>query len=260
MAHPAFARPVFALHPSLAHGGAFAALAAQMPQVNITAPDMIGHGRAAPWDGHSDLHTACTRDAIAQAESLARSAGGPIDVIGHSFGATIALRMALERPELMHKMVLIEPVLFAAARADGAPEYRAYSAQHDLFAALLDSGDLDSAAAEFHSHWGDGRPFADLPAATRAYITHRLPLVAAQTGALVGDSGGIMGYLRLESCPIPTVLLRGTHSPPVTAAIARALIARLPNAREIIVQGAQHMLPLTHPADCARAIAPFLAA
>lgn len=253
-------RPVLALHPSLAHGGAFAALGAELPNLAFTAPDMIGHGRAAPWDGHSDLHSACTRDAIAQAEGMAAQNGGPIDVIGHSFGASLALRMALERPELLRSMVLIEPVLFAAARADGAPEYRAYAADHALFTALLDSGDVEGAAAEFQRHWGDGRAFDALPPATRAYITHRLPLIVAQTGGLVADTGGIMGYLRLESCPIPALLLRGTDSPPVISAIHRALATRLPNARENIIAGAGHMLPLTHPAPAAAAILRFYAA
>ena len=250
-------RQVLALHPSLAHGGAFAPLAAQLPDVAITAPDMMGHGRGAAWDGHSDLHSACTRDAIAQAESLMRGGGGPIDIIGHSFGATVALRVALERPELLRSMVLIEPVLFAAARADGAPEYRAYAADHLLFETLMETGDLDGAAAAFQTHWGDGRAFDSLPAATRAYIRHRLPLVAAHTGALVGDSGGLMGYLRLESCPIPALLLRGANSPPVVAAIDRALGARLPHVRQNIVAGAAHMLPLTHPTATAAAILGF---
>ncbi len=260
------ARPVLALHASLAHGGAFAELALALPGLHLTAPDMIGHGRAAPWggprDGHSDLHGdlhgACTRAAIAQAEGLVRQNGGPIDLIGHSFGATVALRMALERPELIHRMVLIEPVLFAAARADEAPEYRAYAAQHLLFETLLDAGDLDGAAAAFLQQWGDGRSFDSLPPATRAYITHRLPLIVAQTGGLVGDSGGIMGYLRLQACPIPTLLLRGTSSPPVIPAIHRALTARLPDVREAVIAGAGHMLPLTHAVDTARAILPFL--
>jgi lipase len=252
-------RPVLALHPSLAHGGAFAGLAAAMPDLAITAPDMLGHGRAAPWDGRGDLHSACTRDAVAQAEVLVQQNGAAIDVIGHSFGATIALRMGLGRPELLRSMVLIEPVLFAAARADGAPEYRAYAADHALFSALLDSGDLPSAAAEFQRHWGDGRAFDSLPAATRAYITHRLPLIAAQTAGLVEDSGGILGYMRLESCALPTLLLRGTVSPPVIAAIHRALAARLPQAHEAQIAGAGHMLPLTHPAEAAAAIARFYA-
>jgi pimeloyl-ACP methyl ester carboxylesterase len=251
-------RAVLALHASLAHGGAFAALTAQLPALHITAPDMIGHGRAAPWDGHSDFHTACTRAAIAQAEALARSQGGPIDLIGHSFGATVALRAALERPELIRTMVLIEPVLFAAARADGAPEYRSYAADHALFQALMADDQDAAAAAVFLNHWGDGRGFDGLPAATNAYVLHRLPLILAQSGGVLGDSGGIMGYLRLQSCPVPALLLRGAASPPIISSIHRALAARLPNMREAVISGAGHMLPLSHPADCARAIMGFL--
>lgn len=252
-------RAVLALHPSLAHGGAFSALAGHLPDLQIVAPDMIGHGQGAPWDGQSDYFNACTRAAIGQAESLAAQHGAPIDVLGHSFGGVVALRIALERPELLRRMVLIEPVLFAAARADGAPEYRAYAAEHALFDALLAQGDLDAAAEAFLRHWGDGRPFSSLPLAARAYIRHRLPLVAAQSAGLMQDTGALMGYLRLESCPIPTLLLRGTASPPIIAAIARALLQRLPNAQEVILRGAGHMAPLTHAALCAPAIAAHFA-
>jgi len=252
-------RAALALHASLAHGGAFAALSAQLPDLALTAPDMIGHGRAPPWDGHSDFHTACTREAIAQAEALARAQGGPIDLIGHSFGATVALRVALERGELIRALVLIEPVLFAAARADGAPEYRSYAADHALFQALMQNDQTAAAAEVFLAHWGDGRGFDGLPAATKAYVLHRLPLILAQSGGVLGDSGGIMGYLRLESCPVPALLLRGGASAPIIAAIHRALATRLPNAHEAVIMGAGHMLPITHPAECARAILGFFA-
>jgi pimeloyl-ACP methyl ester carboxylesterase len=250
-------RIVLALHASLAHGGAFAPLAAQLPQVTLETPDLLGHGRAEPWDQRFDYHSACTRAILAKADVLAAQAGGPIDMIGHSFGATVVLRAALERPELVRSMVLIEPVFFAAARADGAAEYRAYAADHALFMALMQQGQVEEAAALFHGHWGDGRDFSALPAATRAYITHRLPLIEAQTGALLEDSGAMMGYLRLESCPVPTLLLRGTQSPPVIRAIHRALALRLPNIQEAQIDGAGHMLALTHAADCARGINRF---
>ena len=39
--------------------------------------------------------------------------GEPMDVVGHSFGGSIALRLALEMPELVKSLTLIEPVCFA---------------------------------------------------------------------------------------------------------------------------------------------------
>ena len=101
------ARPVLALHCSLAHAGAWSGLVDHLSGVTVTAPDQPGHGRAANWDGVSDLHGLTTRLSIEQAIRI--GGNDPIDIIGHSFGATIALRMALERPDLVRSLVLIEP-------------------------------------------------------------------------------------------------------------------------------------------------------
>jgi lipase len=246
-------RQVLALHPSLAHGGAFAGL--ELPDWQITAPDMIGHGKAADWDGQGDLHSLCTRDSIDVATALAQT--GPIDIIGHSFGATIALRIALERPELLRSIVLIEPVLFAAARADEMPEYKSYLRDHMAFDALLRQGQFDVAAHRFQSVWGDGRDFSQAPKSVQNYIIKRIPLIAAQSQALHNDTAGIMGYLRLEALGLPVLLIQGSDSPPIIGAIARSLAARLPNLRQMTIQGAQHMLPITHPKPTSQAILQF---
>lgn len=240
---------ILALHPSLAHGGVFAGLG--LP--GLIAPDMIGHGTARDWDGRGDLHTECTRDALEVAQGLQ----GPIHLIGHSFGATVALRMALERPELLQSLVLIEPVLFCAARADEAPEYRDFAANHRQFETMLAQKDLIGAARHFQEIWGDGRDFDQAPRPVQRYIIDRLPLIMAQVAALHEDSAGIMGYLRLESLGLPVLLVSGSQSPPIIAAIHRALAARLPNVQQLVIAGAGHMLPLTHPELCRQAIHRF---
>lgn len=245
-------RERLALHPSLAHGGAFNGLGLS----NLTAPDMIGHGRAQDWDGQGDIHSLCTREAIEIAEQMSARTG-PIDVIGHSFGGTVALRVALERPELLRSIVLIEPVLFAAARADGAPEYRDFIASHRDFEAMFKAGDLQGAAQHFQSVWGDGRAFSDAPLSVQRYILERLHLILAQTDALHTDSAGVMGYLRLESMGLPVLLILGSESPPIVAAIARALGSRLPNLTTVTIAGARHMAPITHPSQVAAALDAF---
>ena len=244
-------RQILALHPSLAHGGAFAGLGLQ----GLTAPDMIGHGQARDWDMLGDLHSLCTRDAL----DIAAGMAGPIHLIGHSFGGTVALRMALERPELLRSLVLIEPVLFAAARADEAPEYRDFIKTHQAFAAMMQAGDLHGAAAHFQSIWGDGRDFDAAPKSVQRYIIDRLHLILAQTDALHNDSAGIMGYLRLEAMGLPVLLIKGSDSPAIVDAIARALASRLPNLTQVTIQGARHMAPITHPKQVAAALTSFWA-
>lgn len=234
------------LHPSLAHGGAFRALAAQMPGWRLVAPDLPGHGESADWDGTRDLHDVATEAAAAVLDGI-----GPCCVIGHSFGATVALRLALEQPARVRRLVLAEPVLFAAV---AGPVHAAHLAEHAGFAAAMGAGDLVAAAAAFQAIWGAGVPFGDLPVAQRGYIADRMPLIPAQNATLYDDAAGLLAPGRLEGLRMPVLLVEGAMSPPVIAAIHAVLAARLPVARRVVIAGAGHMAPITHPADVAAAI------
>lgn len=249
------AQVALALHCSLAHSGAFAGLAAGLPGLRLIAPDLAGHGRSADWDGRGDYHAEVTRDVLAL---LAQMGNGPVPVIGHSFGATVALRVALERPEAISALVLIEPVLFCAARSAGGPAFAAHQAAHAGFGAAVQAGDLRGAAAEFQAIWGAGQDFAALPSVQQDYIAARIPLVAAADAALNEDAAGMLVFGRLESLGVPVLLLQGDQSPPVIDAIHAELARRLPQAQRAQVAGVGHMLPVTHAAECARLIRDFL--
>lgn len=241
------------LHCSLAHGGEFAGMAKEMPALRLIAPDLPGHGRSADWDGQGDYHSDVTRQVLAL---LAQLDAGPMPVIGHSFGATIALRVALERPEAVNALVLIEPVLFCAARSAGGPAFAAHLAAHAAYDAGQRAGDLPGAAAAFQAIWGSG--FATLPQAQQDYISARIPLVAAANAALNEDSAGMLAFGRLESLGVPVLLVQGAASPPIIDAVHTELARRLPQVRRARVQGAGHMLPVTHAAECAALITEFL--
>jgi lipase len=245
-------RPVLALHCTLAHAGAWSGLAAHLSGLHLTATDQPGHGRAAAFDGQDDLHTLTTRQTIAVAETLGD--GGPVDLIGHSFGATVMLRVALERPDLARSLTLIEPVLFAAARAAESPAFRPHQARHAATRSLWLAGRAEAAAAAFHAEWGPGVDLAALPEQTRRYVTDRMPLVLAQDPALSADSAGLLRPWGLEALGVPVLLIEGAESPAVIAAITAELARRLPRVDRLVVPGAGHMVPITHPAVVARAV------
>ena len=236
--------PAVALHCSLAHGGAWAGLAAALPEVSLIAPDLPGHGRAADLAAGQDLHDEACR--------IGRAAMGdtPKVLIGHSFGATVALRLALEAPQRVRLLVLIEPVLFCAAR--GMPEYDAFAAGYAAIHRAM-STDSVSAAELFHAVWGHG-DFARLPPAQRQYMAARMGLVAGQDPVLVQDRERLLGPGHLEALDLPVLLLEGAQSPPIVTAIQSVLAARLPQARRAVVPGAAHMLPITHPREVAELI------
>ncbi len=251
-------RPVLALHCSLGHAGAWAPLAEHLGGITLTATDQPGHGRAADWDGRTELHGITTHASIAMAEHLGQ--GAPIDLLGHSFGGTVALRVALERPDLVRSLTLIEPVIFAAARAAEHPAYTPFRAAHLAFADLVRNGQRSQAAALFHGDWGNGVPFADLPAKTRAYMEDRIHFIVMQNPVLLDDTAGLLRYMGLESLGISVLLLAGTESPPIIAAVHHELARRLPQVQCVTLPGAGHMLPITHAAAVAPLVQAHLAA
>jgi pimeloyl-ACP methyl ester carboxylesterase len=245
-------RPALLLHCSLAHSGAWVPLMARLgDRWTATAIDHPGHGKSPDWDGSADLNECATR--------MARPFLGevPADVVGHSFGGSVALRLALEQPARVRRLVLIEPVLFAAARLDRAPVYADQAAHMAAVDALVRT-DPAEALRRFLDRWGATVPVAELPAHQRRYMEARIGLIPAATPALHDDVHGLLAPGVPERLGMPVLLLEGGQSPPVIAAIGDHLARRIGRLRRVVVPGAGHMLPITHPDAVALAIAAFL--
>ncbi len=248
-------RPALLIHCSLAHAGAWGplarALTARGDAPALTAFDLPGHGGSADWPGTPDYTDLATAIARALAERLAEAAG-PVDLVGHSFGGVVALRLTLEAPALVRSLALIEPVLFAAAD----PAARAWlQAQEVPMVAALAAGDRAAAARSFLGLWGNGAPWEGLSERDRHVAAERIHLIAASAPALHQDAAGLLRPGRLETLAAPCLLLEGALSPPVMATICARLAARLPRAQQQRIDGAGHMLPVTHPAATAAALA-----
>lgn len=248
--HPTFwqvfgagSRPALAIHCSLASSKAWAGVAERLSgRTTLTAFDLPGHGRSAAWPGEGDFLSL-------SAQIAASFIDRPHDLVGHSFGAVVALRLAIAAPEAVRTLTLIEPVLFAAAR--GSAAWAENLAVMERYRAALAAGDRERAAEVFTGVWGSGVAWGKLPANERAAITERIDLIEAGTPALFEDSGHILAPGALESLGMPVLLIRGARSPAIIEAIAEAVAAWLPDVGVATVPGAAHMLPITHPAETA---------
>lgn len=243
-------QPALAIHCSLAHAGEWSALGATLGDLlTITACDLPGHGSAPDVAPDADV------GAAAEVLALAALPKGQADVIGHSFGAVVSLRLALAHPDRVRRLVLIEPTLFAAALQAGATELPPYTA---AFLAAVAVGDRERAAQAFTADWGAGSDWSLLPDRQRGYIAERIHLIQAADPVLLQDTSGILAPGRLERLSVPVLILEGGSSPLVIDAIAAALAARLPAAERATVPGAGHMLPVTHVAEVAAVLRRFL--
>ncbi|MFC3571600.1 alpha/beta fold hydrolase [Paracoccus simplex] len=235
-------RPALALHCMMGNAGYWKPIAADLRhRVRIAAPDLPGHGQSPDWaGGPPDYHTFVTRAAAALIDR-------PLDLIGHSMGATVALRIAVAAPEAVRSLTLIEPVLFAAA-----PEVMNDALLDDVAARLAAGADAE-AAQVFLGVWG-GLDWQSQTPAGQARLTRQIHLVQASNEALRQDSANILREGGLEAIDAPVLIVMGAESPPVIPAIADALAARLPDVGRARVPGAGHMLPITHPRQVAELI------
>jgi len=243
------APPVLLLHCTLAHGGAWKRVARRLSdRFRLIAPDMVGHGQGPPGDRTRDFHDQTTEHAAGFLPAV------PVHLVGHSFGATVALRMAIEAPERVASLTLFEPVLFAAA-PDG-PEKRANAETLARMAPMIAADDERGAARLFLSVWGSGEEFDALPKAEAARMAAQMWMIPAQRIALHEDSAALLPRLDQVRCPV--LLMEGATSPPVIGQILDTLEAGLADVRRAKVEGAGHMAPISHAQEVAAVIGEFL--
>src|SRR5688572_24841775 len=97
------AQPLVCVHGVTGHGGRFERLASRLDGYRVLAPDLRGHGSSGdepPWDVEQHL------------EDLLETVdvGGAV-WLGHSFGGRLVIELAVRRPDLVRRAILLDPAL-----------------------------------------------------------------------------------------------------------------------------------------------------
>jgi pimeloyl-ACP methyl ester carboxylesterase len=117
------------------------------PNFHVLSPDSYGAGKSPAWpDRKIGL-----KDEAAFLEPVFSRAGDPFTLVGHSYGAAIALVAAVTQPARVRALVLYEPTLFAVLDADSPPPNEADGIRATVAKAgsALDAGDPAGAAECF---------------------------------------------------------------------------------------------------------------
>jgi pimeloyl-ACP methyl ester carboxylesterase len=191
----------------------------------------------------------------ADCRALLRHLGiGRAHVVGHSFGGVLALQLALDAPEMVATLSLLEPALAVGVSGPGYRQALANSIQRyrDVGAAVAMDETLEA-------RW---------PA-------YRLPLEELLPGAFdqaVSDAPGLFEYElpglldwdfdeeKARRITQPALSVLGSESEalwPRFGETHRALCAWLPNAEAFILPGAHHFLQMEQPRAMAEALAGF---
>ncbi|HUT51405.1 MAG TPA: alpha/beta hydrolase [Alphaproteobacteria bacterium] len=215
------------------------------PDHTMLTPDMVGFGRSEPWP---DDTLSLDEEAGLLAELL-EATTGPAHLVGHSFGATLALRLALRHPALCRSLLLYEPIPFGMLRQAGEMAlYEEIAGIGRRFVALYEAGDAENAVKTFATYWTGEDGWQSLtPAARRAMVEAaamlRLEFHAKEADAVRFEDHAAIG--------VPAKLVAGEASGPVSHRIAQALAAAIPGAELVRLPG-NHMAPASDPVPFAQ--------
>jgi pimeloyl-ACP methyl ester carboxylesterase len=168
-------------------------------------------------------------------------------VVGNSFGASIALRLAGERPELFRGLIAHEPPLLSLLGDDPTLTWLLNEVNQRIGAVVerIASGDHAGAAEQFVEtvSLGPGR-WTQLPAEFQQTLIENAPTFldeASDPEQLCFDLEWIRAFSK------PALLTLGDQSPPIFAPVVNKLANILPSVEVVTFPGAGHIPHVTHP-------------
>lgn len=221
----------------------------------VVTYDRRGHGQSdgSPTEGtvHDDVS-----DLAGLIEELDL---GPAHVCGNSYGTNIALRLAIERPDLVRRFAGHEPPLVSVL--DGQPEHASIyvqtTASLESVRQRLESGDNAGGAELFIEEVALGPGGWELvPPEMQDNLTAHGPTFL---GELRDPEALAIDVSELASTPMPLLLTNGDASPPMFAPILASLAASLPDAHWHTFVGAGHLPHFTHPGDYVETMTDYFA-
>ncbi len=208
----------------------------------VVTYDRRGHSQSERPPGQGSVHEDVA-DLAALIESLDLA---PAHVIGNSFGGSITLRLAAERPDLVTSLSVHEPPLMGLLASDpkAAPLLNATTGAMGAVIALLNSGDMEGGARQFMEMViGPGAWEGELTPGERETATNNAPTFLDESRdpeSLTLDTNQLSSFTR------PALLTVGSASPPFFPPVITLVAETIPHARQHTFEGAGHVPHHTH--------------
>jgi pimeloyl-ACP methyl ester carboxylesterase len=221
-------------------------IAALGGRYRIVTTSLLGYGGTA--ERRTPSNTAMEHEAEI-VEVVIDRAGGPVHLVGHSYGGQVCLAVAARRRTAIATLTVIEPTVFGLLQQAGdIALYEQVTTMCDGYFRAFTNGETEAARRVIEFYSGEGS-FDALPQRMRDYIvaTTRANIYDWQTGFGVPSSV-------YADIAVPSLILRGERGHPSMARVAELLAGTMPDASLVTVAGAGHFMIATYAADAARFI------
>lgn len=202
----------------------------------VYAIDLPGHGESAAMDARNPGLAGMTRGLK---EFIDTVIDEPALIAGHSLGALIALDFARQHPRMCSGVAALSTLYQQSDRARNAIQERA--------ASMRNNTDDDMAIAPV-SRWFGPNPIgqdAEMAALCLQWLRRVDRDGYANAYSIFANEGGPLDNA-LAALPMPVLFLAGQNDANSTPSMSRAMAQLTPHGQAIIIDGARHMVQMSH--------------
>jgi esterase len=246
--------PILFIHGSWDDHHSWLAVAEKLAQKSrnpLVLYDRRGHSASTNVSGQGHIS-----GDVADAARLIRKLGlGPVHVVGHSYGASVAIALANEHPELVASLFVYEPPVFGILKRNGDYEEALMTTKNAMQKAkgLLENGDIEQGTIYFveNAAFGRGSWESIFDERARAAMTANADTWVDQSRdpeRLSIDVAKLNGFNK------PITLAYGDKTLPVYSDVAIEVHKTVPAVRLVVCHGAGHGGPISAPEQVAKFI------
>lgn len=210
---------------------------------SLYALDLPGHG-----DSPAPAQAPALGDITDRVAAAVAGIGSAVCMAGHSLGALVSLDLAVRYPALCRGVAALSPVFRRSPEAAEAVRWRAASMREDRPA---------DPEPTLRRWYGDSRHCAEAEAC-RQWLVDTDPAAYQAAYAVFARADG-PASADLAGIRCPCLFMTGAADPNSTSRMSREMAGITPNGRVQIVEGAAHMLPMTHAAQVNAELSAFFA-
>jgi pimeloyl-ACP methyl ester carboxylesterase len=233
-------RPVVFLHSGVGSAGEWKQVFSLWPEgYRLVAVEAYRDGTGPGVAGRRSLD-----DYADQVYAVAEHVGRAVCLVGFSWGGATALRVAAAAPALVDWLAVIEPEAYALLRTQDADAYSQICGLRDRWRAHVCAGRWYQAFEEFIDFYNGPGSFARWSPERRETF---LALQRARGDLWDVLFDDLLTPTALAQVTVPVLVVEGSQTSTVDHAICEVVRRHVPRAQHALIQGAGHMLPLTHP-------------
>ena len=206
------------------------------------AVNLFGYGDTTPWP-ENEVQTLADHSDLVLA--LCRNSRGPVFIVGHSFGGSVALKAALRLGHKVAGLVLLEPNPFYLLSQHKRQEaYKEIKALRDHVKQYGAVGDWQKAAERSADYWVSEGTWESMPEKRRRAFLESMPPVFHEWDAAMNETTTIDTWASLKA---KTLVVYAADTKRSIRKIVELFVDACPrwSFKEITEGG--HMAPLFQP-------------